>query len=678
MFGDLKHNIDALMALLVTPTWGRAREVIETRSDVLLTDRFDASFDLFTMPLRSSPETAALLQEHRRLLQRCRTEGVATVFSELPDDGEKPRLRKSHMGVLDSDIKNIATKIGISPQALAPWAEQFIGALQQVPGVPRLMESFLNQIAKTVQSTDQPLVDAVDEVSQSNLALQAGLAQLLEDKHSQDSISVEPLFDLAKQTMDGKLIRYIAMPTWDESRAFLEKHPELLAVKIDADLQQYIQGATLRGDADQVKVFEEHRQLLQRCREVGIDQAYAELTVTDPDELLHLIGDFIGQPGWEERRQLVHAHPNILSDTTDDVLCQLIDRAQEQGRKRTVQTMTECRDLLRLCRENGTDAAFAELMGFLNEPARLIELLVQAETWEACGDLLREYPQLLEPDVDDLISRIIHDVESQRDKRALALLVRHREFLQHCREMGTDRALALYTGLDVPVPESFQNQVRAARNAERRFDRRQDRAALGEVMASWARIVAHADFNSASSGFKRACLRSLGTWQEYRLRSRWREAADCIHAIQTWQQVLAYTDVSSHDMPLVHKHLGELLLEAFEETQAQADIDVALDHFRAGRARCETNTPIYGQFLCGLAKSFYLRYKTAGQDIADLQAAINAYESALASDELTIEDQLTALTGLSLVFSERFTALGDAADLEQAIHYQDRADQIRR
>lgn len=678
MLNHLKENINALIAFLASTTWGKAREVVEKRADRLLDSSIDTTIELVALCFRGDAHAASVVQAHRHILQRCRTEGIAAAFSALPAEEAKPRLLRSHMHTFDREMEGIASKMGFPFQALDQLMQPLVQSLQHLPGLQRLMESFLEQTAKRARSDDRSLSDILTEASQGSSAIKVGIGEVASLAYEEDPALIKPFLELAKQTFGGTLINYVATPTWDESRAFLQQHPELLSVAADTELQGYIRDAQTRGDEQAAAAFEQHRHLLRRCREVGVDQAYAELPVPDPDAVIHLIGDFIGQPGWEERCQFVHVHPNILSDTTDDVLCRLIDRAEEQGRKRTVQTMTECRDLLRLCRENGIDAAFAELMDFLNDPARLIELLAQAETWEACGDLLREHPQMLEPDVDDLLARIIQDVQAQQDKRALAMLSRHREFLQRCREMGTDRALALYTGLDVPVPESFQDQVRAARNAERRLDRRQDRAALGEVMVSWARIVAHADFNTASSGFKRACLRNLGAWQEYRLRSKWREATDRTQAIETWRRVLADADAESHEMLQVHKHLGELLLEAFEEMPTQADVAAALDHFRTGFARCEADTPIYGQLLCGLAKSLYLRYKVAGQDTADLQAAISAYESALASEQLTIEDQLTALAGLSLVFSERFTVLGDPADLERAIHYQDRADQVRR
>ena len=69
---------------------------------------------------------------------------------------------------------------------------------------------------------------------------------------------------------------FIQAETWGESRRILEAHPELLSDEADALLGELITAAQAQGDEDARRVFEEHRALLRRCREVGIEQAFAE------------------------------------------------------------------------------------------------------------------------------------------------------------------------------------------------------------------------------------------------------------------------------------------------------------------------------------------------------------------------------------------------------------------
>ncbi|MBC7243099.1 MAG: hypothetical protein H5T60_11720, partial [Anaerolineae bacterium] len=70
---------------------------------------------------------------------------------------------------------------------------------------------------------------------------------------------------------------FIQARTWGESRRILEAHPELLNDEADALLGGLITVAQAQGDEDARRVFEEHRDLLRRCREVGVEQAFAAL-----------------------------------------------------------------------------------------------------------------------------------------------------------------------------------------------------------------------------------------------------------------------------------------------------------------------------------------------------------------------------------------------------------------
>ena len=72
------------------------------------------------------------------------------------------------------------------------------------------------------------------------------------------------------------LFAFIQAETWDESRRILEAHPELLTDEADALLGQLVQAAQAQGDENARRFLEEHRALLRRCREVGVEQAFAE------------------------------------------------------------------------------------------------------------------------------------------------------------------------------------------------------------------------------------------------------------------------------------------------------------------------------------------------------------------------------------------------------------------
>ncbi|MFP4320463.1 MAG: CHAT domain-containing protein, partial [Phormidium sp.] len=70
------------------------------------------------------------------------------------------------------------------------------------------------------------------------------------------------------------LQQFIVADTWPESQAYLTQHPELLADEVDALLGQLIEMAA--GEEQERRVLQEHRDLLQRCREIGIEPGFEE------------------------------------------------------------------------------------------------------------------------------------------------------------------------------------------------------------------------------------------------------------------------------------------------------------------------------------------------------------------------------------------------------------------
>jgi hypothetical protein len=71
------------------------------------------------------------------------------------------------------------------------------------------------------------------------------------------------------------VLEFIGTGTWAESKLVLEKHRDLLLTDAaDAVLAQYLD--RYRGDTDATRVIADHRMLLVRCRQEGIDAVYAE------------------------------------------------------------------------------------------------------------------------------------------------------------------------------------------------------------------------------------------------------------------------------------------------------------------------------------------------------------------------------------------------------------------
>ena len=103
-----------------------------------------------------------------------------------------------------------------------------------------------------------------------NLAQQVG-AFLARQRTGENKLT--PQMQNAKPLLES-LKQFIGADTWPESQAYLTQHPELLGDEVDALLSQLIEMA--RGQERESRVFQEHRELLQRCREIGIEQGFEE------------------------------------------------------------------------------------------------------------------------------------------------------------------------------------------------------------------------------------------------------------------------------------------------------------------------------------------------------------------------------------------------------------------
>ncbi len=96
----------------------------------------------------------------------------------------------------------------------------------------------------------------------------------------QEATGERPLPDFPDQVVDARqnllqrLLAFIQAPIWAESQRILEADPELLSPEADALLQKL---AAAQQNENARKMVEQYRDLLARCREVGIAPAFAEL-----------------------------------------------------------------------------------------------------------------------------------------------------------------------------------------------------------------------------------------------------------------------------------------------------------------------------------------------------------------------------------------------------------------
>jgi tetratricopeptide (TPR) repeat protein len=147
---------------------------------------------------------------------------------------------------------------------------EYLNQTRNVPGVEGLqmllqgedpnglLRGLLHSLSEVSDSTDRTLEQRLSE-----------LAEAFNGPRPEES-----LLDTISQ--------FVLARTWIGSKRVVQTHPALLSHEADKALEQMVALAHL-FDQDSTQVLEDHRRLLQRCREVGINEAFAEQMGISPD-----------------------------------------------------------------------------------------------------------------------------------------------------------------------------------------------------------------------------------------------------------------------------------------------------------------------------------------------------------------------------------------------------------
>jgi hypothetical protein len=94
---------------------------------------------------------------------------------------------------------------------------------------------------------------------------------------------------------DDVIYSFISTLDWPVSRWVLEQHPDLLTGSTAVLLARMAVVCEGHGDVEKARLIDQHLQLLRRCREVGLDAAFSEVTggptIALSPEMIELINE---------------------------------------------------------------------------------------------------------------------------------------------------------------------------------------------------------------------------------------------------------------------------------------------------------------------------------------------------------------------------------------------------
>ncbi|MEA2672470.1 MAG: hypothetical protein QOG45_2690, partial [Chloroflexota bacterium] len=318
--------------------------------------------------------------------------------------------------------------LGLLEQPDWPAARAFVAAHAELlsPGADAALDVVLNAAHQATGPQRRPLIEGLERLRGAlRRSRDVGVEQAFSDAAAEGPYDVAGLLppDFGLITT---LFMFVHTETWEQSRAVVELHPELLDSHTDAVLDGLIAGVEVQeGSAAVVEMLRAHQQLLRKCRDVGV-AAFEELTEEAPaDPLREAIAAFLASPTPLHAQRQLAEHPDAVSERGVAMLERLVEHAARVVPDAVAETMRARLALLRRCVEIGVEAAFAEETGGLPHASELDELMIEVMSTggrEDVAQLLREHPDLLHDESGEVLDTLRAAAHRDGDADTLAAL----------------------------------------------------------------------------------------------------------------------------------------------------------------------------------------------------------------------------------------------------------------
>jgi len=173
------------------------------------------------------------------------------------------------------------------------------------------------------------------------------------------------------------------------------------------------------------------------------------MPVPSPERLSTLLQQFVNAPSWAESRRIVEEHPEILTPEADALFGRVLEAYQDDPR--AVEALTEYRGLLRRCREESIEVAFANCEGA--DSGTPLQALVEARSPAEVLKVVEAHPSLLSDEVNLMIYLLIENARWVGDEEMACHLDERYQTLRRIREQGTDTEQL--TGVNKPLIQTI-------------------------------------------------------------------------------------------------------------------------------------------------------------------------------------------------------------------------------
>lgn len=495
--------------------------------------------------------------------------------------------------------------------------------------------------------------------------------------------------DMIKSTSKA-FFRFVRKPTWGEGREVVEEYQDVLLVdSLNVFIGMIIQAAS--DDSEASRVFAIHQEVLQRCRDDGIDVGFDATLLPDPKP--QLPEDFDLSSRMEAQQQQMQQLLGPLSgmmmplfermfeqspDTMLNAMIPGLERMLEQWQQRPGEapqvsmeesaaffhSQPELKELLDSAISQSPDLD-EDLESVQDSILDVIQEFVDAESWEDGYTYLEKHTDiLLTLDAEMQLSRLIEQQQHRGEMISLFFLERHRNLLRRCREIGVERAYAEFIGNSPDIPIILHDTLREARDTERVYLQTPEPSLLDQAIDAWEQVLQHAAFEQIpaliSNEILDAATQLIAT--RYHRGSSMPEDMERLITLQRLR--ITQTEAESPDLPVLLYDVADSLRMRYNRSGQAEDLDEVIDAYQQAVAILSDKEP-QAAFRYLLGKALQDRYSHS-QQLADLNDAIDHFRQTLAqmSEGTSGLEEVYQALGNSLI--ERFAVTMREEDMEEA------------
>lgn len=426
--------------------------------------------------------------------------------------------------------------------------------------------------------------------------------------------------------------RFAGARSWDEAWRLLARHPELMGDEAQTVLVELAGAARRSGLPETADDYDYYRAVLRRCREVGPDRAYAELTTDEEDEdLLALADEALAAIG----RYRTAGRPEDLA-------------AAVAGFEQTL-------------RQPVAAPARAVTLGNLG-----LALLARASLDNAPQDVERALSALEEA----MAITPPHEPEHQtcRVNLGVGLVARYETAGDRS---SLDRAIEVLRGVRAEeLPDGARPEFWTGLGAAL-VDRLTSQGSTGDLEEAIAALHRAAELAEPDGPAHARALGNLGVARSYRY-LRGGDAGDLAAAIGALTESVRRTPEGSPERPARLAHLAGLLVDEYDRSGGAGDLDRAVRTFTEAADSTPEGSAERAARDGDLGTVLLARYEATG-DLRNLDAAATAHRRAVDATYPDDPDLPLRLDQLATTLRVRAHRRGDAGEAAEAVRLHERA-----